>query len=110
MNIVYNLNLIFDNNEWNGAPLLPDNQPTSNRSAKKPKFAKAAVAAMLDGLGLEAIISDVETAKENILVEIDSGNPKRLNISLTVAISGNVNMIAIDLNFGFFFGSPQVFG
>lgn len=104
-NLIFNLNLIFESPEWDGAPLLPDNQPTSNRSAKKPKNAVAAVASMLDGFGLEAMISDPATAKANIVAEIDSQNPKRLNILVPVQLSGNINIVSIDLNFGFFFGA-----
>lgn len=108
MNILFNLDLIFATAEWDGAPLIPDDQPTANRSAKKPKTAVAAVSAMLDSLGLNAIISDPETAKANTFAEIDAGNPKRLNVSTTVQISGNTNIISVDFNFGFFFGTPSV--
>lgn len=107
-NILFNLDLIFATTEWDGAPLIPDDQPTSNRSAKKPKTAVAAVAAMVDSLALEAIISDSETAKASIQAEIDSQNPKRLNLTLTVQLSGNTNIISVDLNFGFFFGTSTV--
>ncbi len=105
-NIIFNLDLIFANAEWDGAPLIPDDQPTVNRTAKKPKTAVAAVAAVIDSLGLNALISDPETAKANTLAEIDSMNPKRLNLSTTVQLSGNTNIISVDLNFGFYFGTP----
>ncbi len=104
MNIIFNLDLIFASPDWNGAPLIPDNQPTVNKSAKQPKAAVAAVSAMLDNLGLNAIISDPETAKANTAAEIDGANPKRLNVSTVVQLSGNTNIISVDLNFGFFFG------
>ena len=107
-NIIFNLDLIFATPEWDGAPLIPDNQPTVNRSAKKPKAAVAAVASMLDSLGLNAIISDPETAKANTLAEINDQNPKRLDVSTTVQLSGNTNIISVDLNFGFFFGTASV--
>lgn len=102
-NIIFNLDLIFATDEWDGAPLLPDNQPTVNRTAKKPKMARAAVATLADNLGLQAIISDTEFTKDNTLAEIDSGNPKRLNMVVPVKLSGNVNITSIDLQFGFFF-------
>jgi len=108
MNILFNLDLIFATAEWDGAPLIPDDQPTANRSAKKPKTAVAAVSALIDSLGLNAIISDPETAKANTFAEIDSGNPKRLNLTTTMQISGNTNIISVDFNFGFFFGTPSV--
>lgn len=107
-NIIFNLDLIFATPEWDGAPLIPDNQPTVNRSAKKPKAAVAAVASMLDSLGLNAIISDPETAKANTLAEINDQNPKRLDVSTTVQLSGNTNITSVDLNFGFFFGTASV--
>jgi phage tail sheath gpL-like len=107
-NIIFNLDLIFATAEWDGAPLIPDDQPTINPDAKKPKSAVAAVAAMLDSLGLNAIISDPETAKANTVAEIDAGNPKRLNLVTTVQLSGNTNIKSVDLNFGFFFGTATV--
>ena len=53
--VIFNINLIFDTVEWDGAPLIPDNQPTTNRDARKPKAAVAAVNRMIDNLGLAAI-------------------------------------------------------
>lgn len=107
-NIIFNLDLIFASQEWDGAPLIPNDQPTTNRDAKKPSTAVAEIAFLLDSLGLEAIISDPKTAKENTIAEIDSQNPKRLNVSVTVQLSGNTNIISVDLNFGFFFGTSTV--
>ena len=63
---------------------------------------------MLDSLGLNAIISDPETAKAKTFAEIDAQNPKRLNVVTTVQLAGNSNIISVDLNFGFFFGTPTV--
>ena len=107
-NIIFNLDLMFATAEWDGAPLIPDDQPTVNRDAKQPKTAVAAVAAMIDSLALNAIVSDPETAKANTFAEIDAGNPKRLNVSTTVQLSGNTNIISVDLNFGFYFGTSAV--
>ena len=104
MNIMYNISLIFDADEWQGAPLIPDDQPTVNPNARKPKSAVAAVATVLTGLGNLAIISDPDKAIANTVAEIDSQNPKRLNIETTVQLSGNTNIKDFALNFGFFFG------
>ena len=106
--IIFNVDLEFNTAKWDGAPLLPDDQPTVNPDAKKPKTAVAAVAAILDSLGLNAFISDPDTAKANTFAEIDAQNPKRLNLVTTVQLSGNTNIKSIDLNFGFFFGTPTV--
>lgn len=107
-NILFNLDLIFATTEWDGAPLIPDDQPTTNRDAKKPKTAVAAVAALLDALGLEALISDPESAKENTVAGINAQNPKRLDLATVVQLSGNTNIISVDLNFGFYFGALPV--
>jgi len=107
-NIIFNINLIFATPEWDGAPLIPDDQPTINRDAKKPKMAVAAVAALIDSLGLNAIISAPEVAKANTQAAINEQNPKRLDVTTTLQISGNSNIISVDLNFGFYFGQPQV--
>ena len=99
--VYFNLDLIFATPEWDGAPLIPDDQFTKNPAAKSPKKAVAAVSSMLDSLGTEAIISDPATAKANTFAEIDAGNAKRLNISTQIQLSGNSNIIPIDLGFGF---------
>jgi phage tail sheath gpL-like len=71
-------------------------------------MAKAEIATMLDNLGLDAIISDPKTAKAATLAEINSGNPKRLDVVLTLQLVGNANIISMDLEFGFFFGTSQI--
>lgn len=106
--VIFNLNLKFDTPEWDGAPLIPDNQPTTNRSAKRPKSAVAVIAALIDQLALAAIISDPETAKQATIAQISEVNPKRLDICMQVQLSGNTNVKSIDLNFGFFFGTAAV--
>lgn len=107
-NIIFNADLIFASSDWVGALLIPDDQPTTRSDARKPKHAKAALADMIDGLALSALISDPETAKGTIVSVIDSGNPKRLNVGFTVQLSGNTGIIDVGLQFGFYFGSAAV--
>ena len=104
-NVLFNLDLTFANPEWDGAPLIPDDQATTNRAAKQPKMAVAAVSSLIDNLALGAIISDPEGAKASTAAEINGQNPKRLDVSTTVSISGNTNIISVDFNWGFFFGT-----
>lgn len=108
MNIIFNVDLIFNTAAWDGAPLIPDDQPTVNPDAKRPKDALAALAALADNLGLEALISDVPHTKANAQSEISSQNPKRLDTVFPVKLSGNANIHSIDLNFGFYFGTSAV--
>ena len=103
--MIYNTDLIFNNSEWDGAPLVPDNQAVKNPSAKKPKMAMAAINALYDTAAADAIISDPDFAKENSTAGIDDTNPKRLNVKMVFKLSGNANVISIDLNFGFHYGS-----
>lgn len=104
-NIQYNTDLIFEAPEWAAAPLIPDGQATVNPNARTPKSAKAEVAAMIDNLALQAIISDPATAKKTIAANINAQNPKRLDVSFTVQLAGNSNIKSVSLNFGFFFGA-----
>jgi len=107
-NTLFNLDLIYNSTEWDGAPLVPDDQAVSNRTAKKPSMATTATAAMIDSLGLEAIISDPASAKASIESGISTINGDRLEQTFTAALSGNVDIVSIDFNFGFFFGDAVV--
>ena len=102
--VLHNLDQIFSAAEWDGAPIIPNNQATTNEAARKPKDAKAAANSMIDELAEDAILSDPVKAKTKTTALIDGGNPNRLNIGVTVQVSGNSNITDIDLAFGFFFG------
>ena len=104
MNLLFNTDLIFNSDNWKGKALIPDDTPTVNPDARKPKDAKAALFALIDNVSLQAWVSDPNFAKESVVADISSVNPKRLDAAYTVKLSGNTNIISIDLNFGFFFG------
>ena len=109
-NILFNIDLRFATSDWDGAPLIPDDQATVNPRAKKPKMAVAEIASIIDGLALEAIISDPKYSKANTFAQISTNNPKRLDLVTTIKLSGNTNIVSIDLDFGFNFGTAQVLG
>lgn len=102
-NFIYNISLIFAQTEWDGAPLVPDDQPVALAGVKKPRMAKAAVNAKLDSLGLNAIISDPKAAKKLTQASINASNPKRLDVTAVAPISGNTNIVNVELKFGFYF-------
>jgi len=104
-NVIFNMALRFERDDWNGAPLIPNDQPTVNRAARKPRAAVAEANAMLDNLGLEAIISDPEVAKKKTTAAISTQNPKRLDVEVEVQLSGNTNIVSTPLSFGFYFGT-----
>ena len=62
------------------------------------------MSAILDGLGAVAIISDPTFAKANTFAVINATNPRRLDITTTIKISGNTGIKDVILNWGFFFG------
>jgi phage tail sheath gpL-like len=108
-NVIYNLDIRFNVPEWaGGAPLLPDATPSSNPNVKKPKMAKAMIAAMIDGLAAAGILANPAEAKKTIVAEISSENPKRIDIRFTAAIAGNTNITSINYFFGFQFGTPAL--
>ncbi len=104
-NVLFNLDLIFNNRTWDGAPLIPDDQPTTNARAKRPKDAVAVLSVLANNLGLDAIISDVPFTLENIRASINDQNPNRLDIIFPAKNSGNANVISVDYFFGFFLGT-----
>lgn len=108
MNITYNVDIVISNPDWDGAPLIPDFQATTNPNAISPKVVKAALKAMTDGLAQDAIVSDPKTISDNTLVEINSDNPKRLDVVYPPNLSGNSNIFSADLKFSFFFGGSTV--
>lgn len=103
-NITSAVDSIFSQPEWAGAALVPDDQPTTEPTAKKPKMAVAEIAALLDNLGLAAIISDPASSKKLITATIDSQNPKRLNVRAPIKLSGNTNIVDTVVEWSFFFG------
>ena len=105
-NIIHRADNLFASPEWNGAPLIPDEQPTVNPSARQPKGILAELAGLTDNLAAEAIISDPAFTKENTAVEISRTNPKRFDVRYPIKLAGNSNIISVDLLFGFYFGLP----
>jgi phage tail sheath gpL-like len=99
---IYNTDLIFNSATWNGKPLIPNSQASRNPNAKKPKMAMAQIFMMIDNLADDAIISDPAYAKANSSASIDSTNAKRLNVKFVFKLSGNANVISIDLAYGFY--------
>lgn len=104
-NVIFNLDLIFAVSDWDGAPLIPDDQPTVNERARKPRTAVAQANAMIDSLGLYALLSDPAAAKKKTRARINAQNPKRLDLDVEVQLSGNSNQKAVRLAFGFYFGA-----
>lgn len=103
-NIYYNIDIEFQKPEWDGAPMVPDNQAVTEPTAKKPKNVRSAMGGIIDALAKEAIISDPQFSKDSIVVEIDGTNPKRWNLAVTVKLGGNSNVKSTTLYFGFHYG------
>lgn len=102
--LLNDMDIIFNTPKWQAPPLIPDDQATTDATAKKPAMAKAEVVKLIQGWALKAIIADPAFAIASIVVAIDGANARRLNITLTVKLSGNAGIISMDLNFGFSFG------
>jgi phage tail sheath gpL-like len=106
-NTLYNLELEFTSAGWARAPLIPDDQPTVNPNARKPKSAKSAAAGIVDQLGLFAILVNTKASKKLITAGINSQNPKRLDLEVPVFISGNTKIKSVTLFWSFFTGQAQ---
>ncbi len=104
MNIVYNMRLILESDEKKAAPLVEDNTVTSNPKAIQPKMVKSELLTLAKTLAEKAIIQDTEFTKDGLKAEIDSENPKRLNVTFPVKLSGNVEVCSGDIYYGFYLG------
>lgn len=104
-NLIYNVDSRFRGKPWDGAPLIPDDQPTVNPNARRPKDAKAQIFAIADAAALAALISDADYTKRNTQAVISSTNAKRLDIAMPVKLSGNANIIDTTVFFTFYYGA-----
>lgn len=103
-NIVYNVRLIMEAEEFKGAPLVSDDTVVTNETAIQPKTVKAALFVLADSLGKKALISEPKFTKKHLEVKIDSENPKRLNVKYPVKLSGNLEVGSAEIFFGFYLG------
>jgi phage tail sheath gpL-like len=101
-NVVFNLRMITEADEKKGAPLVSDATATSNPKAIQPKMVKTEFINLANALARAAVIQEPDYTKDNLVVKIDSTNPKRLNYQYPVKLSGNVEVISGDLYFGFY--------
>jgi len=104
MNIVFNIRLIMEDPLVKGAPLVPDDNPTSNPRAIQPKTVRTAMMNLANALAAHAILAASEFTKGNMTVQISSMNPKRLDIRFPCKLAGNVEVSSTDIFFGFYFG------
>ena len=103
-NIIFNVDLEFASTKWDGKILVPDADTVIVDYAVQPKDARSAAGLITDNLGLNGLISDAAGTKSSTRALINDQNPKRLDMVIPVKVSGNANIISIDLDFGFFFG------
>lgn len=101
-NVVFNVRMILEADSKKGAPLVSDETVTTNPTAVQPKMVKAELMNLADSLARAAIIQEPAFTKENLVVKIDSMNPKRLNVQYPVKLSGNVEVVSGDIYFGFY--------
>lgn len=100
--VIYNFDLKFDGEEWDGKLLIAAGQATTREDARTTDMALTDARVIIDNLALAAIIADPGFSKDNL--EATIGGPKRLNIVAPVKLAGNTNQRAISIKWDFFFG------
>jgi phage tail sheath gpL-like len=101
-NVVFNVRMVLESDEKKGAPLVSDATATSNPRAIQPKTVKTELMNLANALSRAAIIQEPFFTKTNLVVKIDSFNPKRLNVQYPVKLSGNLEVTGADIYFGFY--------
>jgi len=104
-NIIFRISSIFAAEGWFGAPLIPDDQATTNRDARKPLHAKSAVSSVIDDLALAALITNPDETKSQITSQISPINANRLDMVIPISISGTLIIGSIDIDWARTFGA-----
>jgi len=102
MNIIFNVRMIMEADSKKGAPLVSNATVTTNPMAIQPKMIKTELMNLADSLSRAAIIQEPDFTKENLVVKIDSTNPKWVNTQYPCKLSGNVEVTSNDIYFGFY--------
>lgn len=100
--VIYNFDLKFDGEEWDGKLLIAAGQATTREDARTTDMALTDARAIIDNLALAAIIADPGFSKKALTATI--GGPKRLNVVAPFKVAGNTNQRAISLKWDFFRG------
>ncbi len=96
----------FENSEeWASAILVADGDITTNPKARKLKDIKAELNSIISGLGRDGFVADYVNAQKNTKVEIDKGNPNRININPNFNISGIARIFDVTNFVSFYLGS-----
>jgi len=104
MQVIYQLDVEFDTDEWRQAAIVNDDDVTKEPTARKPKDAVSAIKGIEDDLGLAAILADVANTKKQISVEISPTDSRRLNMVIPVTLSGNSNKRSATVKYSRLFG------
>lgn len=101
----YNVNLVFNGDNWRGKILVDDTDIVNNPDARRPRDATAEIFKLADAASFAAIITRPAFTKENTASSIDISNPNRLNITTLIVLSGATRIVSLTTNFGFNFGA-----
>jgi len=104
-NAIFNTDIEFAKKEWAAAPVIADEDATTNDKAKQPKMFKAKMNQILENLGDAAIIKNVTAAKKLTTAVVNAQNPDRVDLRARFPLSSNADIINVDLEFGFFGGA-----
>lgn len=104
-NAIFNFDIEFQKQEWAAAPVVADEDPVTLPEAKKPKMFVAKANQILENLGAAALLANVAASKKLTTASLDSQNPNRVNLKPRFTVSSNANIIDIDMEFGYLFGT-----
>lgn len=96
---IFDLDQLFTGPKWIQKILVGDRDVVSNINARKPLDAKGDVFALIDIWANTAIVVGKDELKENVQVEIDPANSKRLNVVVPSRLSGDSRIRSINLDF-----------
>lgn len=107
-NVLFNLEILYSTDPWGSAILVPDGEQVNNTAAVHPIDARIAQSSLAQNMALLGFISDPGFTTANQTAAIDDQNPKRLNTTFPIKISGTDDQRSVDVLANFFFGEASL--
>ena len=104
-NLIYTLDQVVGAQRLKGLPLLADTaEVTSSQEFIRPRDMAGLLKNLADQQLNQLLLAESDYTKDNLTVQINSTNPKRLDIFYPARMSGNAEIFDVSLRFAFYFG------
>lgn len=103
-NLQYKINsadIVFGSDPFTQAVVISDDAPGAPAFSVRPKTAKAYAIGLVDDWAARGLTADRDAVVDNIVSEIDSGNPGRINVLIPDVPSAGLRILAAKIEWAF---------